>query len=323
MRKNRNYNRKKKSILIVGKHSGVKICHWTKKSLKNEGVCYKEKFYGISCHRCCQMTCSVFNCQNQCIHCWRDLSYTKKSEVKNPEYPKKIVDDCIKMQQQLLQGYKGNENLNLKKWEEAQQPKHFAISLAGEPTLYPKLGELIKELRKRKITSFLVTNGLSPEALKKLEKQKALPTQLYVSLNAPNKKLFRKFTKNKEKDSWKKFNKTLELVKKFKTKTRRVIRITLVRNLNMDDKLINKYAKLIKKAEPDFIEIKGYMAVGYARQRLGYDRMPWYSEIKDFSKKLLSSKYLKNYKFLDEQKVSCVILLGKNRNKMKIKKNYV
>jgi tRNA wybutosine-synthesizing protein 1 len=39
---------------IVKNHSAVKICRWTKNSIKNEGVCYKEKFYGIKSHKCCQ-----------------------------------------------------------------------------------------------------------------------------------------------------------------------------------------------------------------------------------------------------------------------------
>jgi len=51
----------------------------------------------------------------------------------------------------------------MKKWEEAQEPTQFAISLSGEPTLYEKVGELIEELRRRGKTSFLVTNGLYPE----------------------------------------------------------------------------------------------------------------------------------------------------------------
>ena len=45
----------------------------------------------------------------------------------------------------------------------------FAISLTGEPTLYPKLPELIKEIHSRGKTSFLVTNGQHPEVLQKLK----------------------------------------------------------------------------------------------------------------------------------------------------------
>ena len=60
------------------------------------------------------------------------------------------------------------------------------------------------------------------------------------------------------------------------------------------------------------------MAVGYARKRLGYERMPSHLEIKNFSEKLL--KFLPKYKFLDEQEVSRVVLLGKDKRKMKIQK---
>src|SRR3989344_9645706 len=112
-------------------------------------------------------------------------------------------------------------------------PKHFAISLIGEPTLYPKLAELILELRKQGKTSFLVTNGLLPEKLLELKKEKALPTQLYISLNYPDEKLFRRITKNKGRNAWKKLNESLELMRKLKT--RKVMRMTLVRDLNMDD----------------------------------------------------------------------------------------
>jgi len=58
---------------------------------------------------------------------------------------------CIIAQRKLLSGFKGNEKINMEKWKEAQNPDQFAISLIGEPTLYPKLAELILELRKQKI----------------------------------------------------------------------------------------------------------------------------------------------------------------------------
>jgi len=300
---------------LIGKNAGIQICRWTKKSLIDEGVCYKEKFYGIKSHKCCQMSPCLMNCQNKCLHCWRAIEYSEGEKLKNIDEPKKLVEECIKMQRKLLSGFKGNKKINMKKWNEAQNPSQFAISLSGEPTLYSKLAELILELRKRGKTSFLVTNGLLPERLIELQKKNALPTQLYVSLNYPDEKMFRKITGNKNKNAWKKLNKTLELLKKLKTRT--VIRINLIRDLNMDDETVEQYAKLVKKASPDFIEVKGYMSVGYARQRLGYERMPTHSEIKNFASKLL--KYLKKYKFLDEQEVSRVALLGKDRKMMNIK----
>jgi tRNA wybutosine-synthesizing protein 1 len=43
---------------IVGRHSAVKVCHWTKSALKGGKACYKS-WYGIESHRCIQMTPSL------------------------------------------------------------------------------------------------------------------------------------------------------------------------------------------------------------------------------------------------------------------------
>lgn len=309
---------KKQHYAVVGKHSAVQVCRWAKKSLLDEGFCYKQKFYGIQSHRCCQMS-PYLACPNGCLHCWRpmelDFGMKLKPTIKDADNPKKIIDECIKAQRKLLTGFKGNKNVNMKKYKEAQEPNQFAISLIGEPTLYPKLAELIKELRKQGKTSFLVTNGLYPERLQELKKKNALPTQLYISLNTPNKKMYEAWHKSKLKDAWKKFNKSLEIMKKLRGKTRTVARMTLVKELNMAE--LENYAKLIIKAEPDFVEVKGYMSMGFARQRLGYEKMPFHPEIKEFAKKLL--KCLPEYKFLDEKIESRVVLLGKSKEKAKIK----
>ncbi|MAG78905.1 4-demethylwyosine synthase TYW1 [Candidatus Pacearchaeota archaeon] len=318
----------KEGYRIVGNHSAVKICRWTKKSLRNEGECYKSKFYGIDTNRCCQISCSLLNCQNKCIHCWRDLEYSYTSEIKNPDSANSIINGCIKAQRKLLEGFKilpetkhkTLSKVNMKKYEEAQEPTQFAISLTGEGTLYPKIGELISELRKRKKTSFLVTNGLFPEKIKELKKKKQLPTQIYVSVNASNEKLYNKFHRSSIKNAWKKLNETLEIFSKLYKKTRTVFRMNLVRNLNMEDKHIKEYAELIKKANPLFLEIKGYMAVGHARERLEYNRMPTYDEMKEFSKKLAKEVDLK---ILDEHEFSRVFVLGKNKKDLKIKRNEI
>ena len=226
--------------------------------------------------------------------------------------PSEIIDKCFEMQKKMLIGFKGNLKVNKKKFAESLEPRQFAISLSGEPTLYPYLGELIKELRKRKITSFLVTNGLNPEVLQELQKKNQLPTQLYLSVNAPNKTLFRKIVRSNLKNAWQLYMKTIKLFPKLKT--RKVLRLTLVRGLNMQD--IEDYAKLIKITGPDFIEVKGFMSVGFSRQRLGYERMPFHDEIKAFSKELAK---LTGLKVLDEKIESRVVLLGKSKKRMKIK----
>jgi tRNA wybutosine-synthesizing protein 1 len=316
---------KKQHYEIVGKHSAVQICRWTKKSIRDEGVCYKEKFYGIKSHLCCQMTPAVMWCPNKCVHCWRAIELTIGEKlIGEIDSPKKIIDGCIQAQKKLLMGFKIDKNSNKKqlskanqqKYYEAQEPMQFAISLSGEPTIYEKVGDLIKELRKRGKTSFLVTNGLYPEKIKELAEKKQLPTQLYVSVNTSNKKLYDKFHKSSKKDAWEKLNKTLEFLPKIKNLTRTIFRMNLVKNLNMKENHIREYSKMIKKTNPLFVEIKGFMSVGYARQRLGYERMPTDKDMKIFVEKLAKETGLK---ILDNHEFSRAWVLGKNKKDLKIK----
>lgn len=321
---------RKQHYAIVGKHSAVQICRWTKKSLRNEGVCYKQQFYGIKSHRCCQMTPAVMWCPNKCVHCWRAIELTLGEKIKGKtDSPQEIIEGCIEAQRKLLGGFNIDKNsrkkqlskADMKKFAEAQEPTQFAISLSGEPTVYENIGGLIEELRKRGKTSFLVTNGLYPEKIKELLDNKQLPTQLYISVNSHNKESYDKFHRSSIKDAWEKLNKTLELLPKLKKITRTVFRMNLILNLNMNKEYIKDYALLIKKSKPLFIEVKGFMSVGFARQRLGYDRMPKFEDIISFSKML--SKELKeigeDYKILDSQEFSRVAVLGKSKKDLKIR----
>ncbi len=316
---------KKQGYRFVGDHAAIKICRWTKKSLRDEGVCFKEKFYGIKSHLCCQMS-PWLGCENNCIHCWRalELDFNKiinKNQIKSP---KEIIDGCIKAQRKLLEGFKILQKTkhktvskaNMKKWEEAQEPMHFSLSLSGEPTVYPKIGKLIAEIRKRGKTSFLVTNGLYPEKIKELADKKQLPTQLTVSVNASNEELYIKFHRSSIKDAWWKLDETLKFLSGLKSRT--VIRMNLVKDLNMENKHVKEYAALIKKAKPTFVHVKGFMSVGFARQRLGYERMPTEKEMMDFVKKLAKATGLK---LLDKHERSRAYVLGKNKKDMKIKKS--
>ncbi len=311
---------------VVGGHSGVQICRWTKNSLNKRGVCWKEKFYGVKSHRCCQMSPAIMWCENSCVHCWRPIEFNLGVDIKNVDSPVKILDKIIEARKELLIGFKGNEKVSEKKFKEACEPELFTFSLSGEPTLYPYLGEMIKEIRRRGKISFLVTNGLNPEVIEKLSEEGNLPTQLTVSMNAPNEKLFEIWHRSTKKNAWKKFNETLKLVKNLKN-ARRVLRLTLVKSgsgkfgniSNMEERNINEYTGLIKKAEPDFVHVKGFTSVGFARERMGYDKQPWHYEVKRFAEKL-ADKLKDNWKILGEEKRSCVVLLGKDKSMMKIKR---
>ncbi len=312
---------KKQHYGIVGKHSLVDVCEWTKNSLRNKGECYKQKFYGIKSHRCCEVSPSAF-CQNKCVHCWRaiELSENRKISLKECDNPLDLIDGFVKERAKLLMGFNGNPVTEKSKFKESLEPSHFAISLIGEPTLYPKLGELIRELRKRKKTSFIVTNGLQPGVLRNLARKGELPTQLYISMNAGNKSLYDKWHRSYEKNAWKKYNESLKLMSGLKT--RRVIRMTLVKGLNMGERDVKEFAVLIRKASPDFVEAKSYMSVGYARQRMGYEKMPSHEEIKGFAK-MLVSELGNGYRVLDEHVGSRIVLIGKSKKGMKIQKSEI
>ena len=64
------------------------------------------------------------------------------------------------------------------------QVRHCALSLVGEPIMYPYISEFVEFLHARQISTFLVTNAQFPDALRKLPPL----TQLYVSIDAGNKK---------------------------------------------------------------------------------------------------------------------------------------
>ncbi|BAW31767.1 MAG TPA: 4-demethylwyosine synthase TYW1 [Methanothermobacter sp.] len=281
-------------------HTAVKTCLWTKKSILDEGTCYKQKFYDIKSHRCLQMSPSIFSCQQKCLFCWRDLRSTKTAWEGDYDEPASIIDDCINAQRNLLCGFFGNEKANKKKLLEAQKPNNAAISLAGEPLLYPMINELIKEFHKRKFTTFLVTNGINHKALENLSEE---PTQLYISLDAPSKKIHNKICRPQTKNAWECLNRSLELFPSFNC--RKVLRITAVNGKNMTNP--SGYASLIKKAQPDFVEVKAYMYLGYSRQRLEIENMPLFFEVYEFADEIAK---LTNMDIIDESKESRVVLLG-------------
>jgi len=179
----------------------------------------------------------------------------------------------------------------------------LACSLSGEPTLYPFLSDFFEEAHKKGFTTFLVTNGTNPEALKKMD---VLPKQLYVSIVAPNKELYKKICSPLISDGWEKINETLNLLSSLNTRV--VIRHTLVKNWNMNEKYIDGYAKLDRIADPLFIEPKGYVFVGYSRKRMTLSDMPSHKNVKDFGLKLADKT---GYELVMEKSDSRVVLLSK------------
>ncbi len=293
---------------IVGNHSAVEVCGWTKKSLQGKGVCYKQKFYGINSHRCVQMSPSVI-CDQKCIFCWRANEYFSHKETEDKwDKPFEIIKGAIFEHLKKISGFRSYVD---EKFMEALIPKHFAISLTGEPTLYPYLSEMIELLHKAKISTFLVTNSLHPETIEKLWKENNLPTQLYLSIEASNKDDWMKIDVPAIEDYWERVKQSLELLKKIPV--RKTIRITLIRGLN--DSNPKEFAEMFKGIDDLMIEAKSYMYVGYSRKRLTEKHMLEHQEVKEFAEKL--GKEL-DFKVIGEQKESRVVLIAKNEKNIKI-----
>ena len=301
-----------KHYRIFGKHSAVEICEWNKKALRNEGVCYKQKFYNVDCHRCAQITPTVLWCHQNCTFCWRPANYMKEWVMKGEvDDPKEIIEGLFAQRIKLLSGFGGNQKVDQKLLKEGMIPSHVAISLAGEPTIYPKLSEMVAYLKSRKEikTIFIVTNGLEPDRLEELNNNDTLPTQLYLSIEAPTKEIHFKINRPKIKDSWEIFNRTLELMPKLKC--RRVLRFTMIKDLNDSKDFLDKYVELFEKTDADFLEIKSYMFLGNSRENLKKENMPTLEEVQDFAKEI--EKRSTKFKIIDEQQASKIVLL-KNKN---------
>ncbi len=289
----------KQQYRLYNDHAAVKLCHWLKESLIHGRHCYKQDFYGIESHRCLQMTPAINECSHCCSFCWRVQE--RDFEVKEWAEPKEMLDSLIAHQRLLISGFKGDARCSKKMFEEASNPNQVAISLAGEPITYPYLSEFIKECRRRSMTTFLVTNGTYPERLESLEN---MPTQLYVTIAAPNEEVYKRVCRPKMKDGWEKIMKTLDLLPSLDTRT--VIRHTLVKDLNFG--WVDEYGKLDKRGDPDLIEPKGYVFVGASRQRLSLTSMPSFEEMKDFSSQLGDAVGMS---VIRERPDSRVLLLGR------------
>ena len=299
----------KKAKYGVADHSTVELCHWTKKSFRNEGTCYKHKFYGISTHRCMEFSPAGMHCENRCVYCWRPMEFydSLAMEPERVAEPEEIIQKLMAERRKLIMGHYGDPNQDKQKLDESLLPSHYAISLSGEPTMYPKLPELIKYLKSLEETKsiFLVTNGQEPDMIQRLADEDALPTQLYLSTNAADHESFLKINRPRYDDSWKRWNNTLDLLSTLDTRT--VLRITLIKNWNDSHKMIPAFTEMFDKSNPHFIEIKSYMHIGRSTNRLEHENMLDMDEVRSFASGV--SQYSNRFSVMDESEISRIVIL--------------
>mgnify|MGYP001626370299 FL=1 len=298
----------KQGYHFIGTIGVVKRCHWSKEAVLRNRFCYKCLWYGIESHRCIQMSPVAAWCWNRCLHCWRiqpeDIGlHWDETRVPVVDDPEVLVEESIKVHREIMAGFKGNPKADQKRVEEAMNPKHAAISLTGEPLLYPRLGELIKEYHKRGITTFLVTHGTRPDVLANLEEE---PTQLYISIESWDKKSYEEFNRPLVPRAWELFQETLEIVRSFRSPT--VFRFTIVKGYNDHEEALRSFAKMVEKGNPTYIEVKAYMFLGGSRGRLTLANMPDHEDIRRVAQRLSE---LTGYKVLSESIPSRIVLLSR------------
>lgn len=303
----------KQGYAIIGSHSGVKICRWTKSALRGRGSCYKYSFYGIKSHLCMETTPSL-SCSNKCVFCWRHgtnpVGTTWRWQVDPPDMIFAGAKEAHLKKIKMLRGVPG---LRAERFQEAMRIRHCALSLVGEPIFYPHINEFVSLLHSERISSFLVCNAQHPEHLEALR----MVTQLYVSIDASNKASLKKVDRPLHRDFWDRFLRCLDIIRKKRFRMRTVFRLTLVKGFNVEDE-VEGYADLVARGLPCFIEIKGVTYCGTSTSAgagLTMHNVPFYAEVVAFVEALneaLARRGL-DYGIAAEHAHSCCVLLGSRR----------
>ncbi|XP_039094036.1 S-adenosyl-L-methionine-dependent tRNA 4-demethylwyosine synthase TYW1 [Hyaena hyaena] len=297
----------KQGYQLIGSHSGVKLCRWTKSMLRGRGGCYKHTFYGIESHRCMETTPSLA-CANKCVFCWRHHTNPVGTEWRwKMDQPEMILKEAIENHQSMIKQFKGVPGVKEDRFEEGMMVKHCALSLVGEPIMYPEINRFLKLLHECKISSFLVTNAQFPVEIRNLKPV----TQLYVSVDASTKDSLKKIDRPLFKDFWHRFLNSLKALAAKQQRT--VYRLTLVKAWNVDE--LQAYAELVSLGSPDFIEVKGVTYCGESSaSSLTMANVPWHEEVVHFVRELVA--LIPDYEIACEHEHSNCLLIAHRRFKI-------
>ncbi|GAB0197977.1 S-adenosyl-L-methionine-dependent tRNA 4-demethylwyosine synthase TYW1 [Grus japonensis] len=297
----------KQGYKLIGSHSGVKLCRWTKSMLRGRGGCYKHTFYGIESHRCMEATPSLA-CANKCVFCWRHHTNPVGTAWRwKMDQPEMILQEAIENHQNMIKQFKGVSGVKADRFEEAMTAKHCALSLVGEPIMYPEINRFVKLLHQRSISSFLVTNAQFPDEIRNLEPV----TQLYVSVDASTKESLKRIDRPLFKDFWQRFLDSLKALSEKQQRT--VYRLTLVKAWNVDE--LKAYADLISLGKPDFIEVKGVTYCGESSaSSLTMANVPWHEEVVRFVQEL--ADLIPDYEIACEHEHSNCLLIAHKKFKI-------
>jgi len=201
---------------------------------------------------------------------------------------KLVFNGLVQNHYDMIKQFKGVPGVTPEALAEAKKLRHAALSLVGEPIMYPEMDKFIGMLHENGISSFLVTNGTFPECIASIR----TVTQLYLSVDAPTEKSHKQVDRPLFKDAWARFLKSCENLSKRKERT--IFRLTMVKGWNDDE--IEQYAQLVQLGRPDFIEIKGVTYCGNSwagntedNQVLALKNVPFHEEVVEMCQIIVAS----------------------------------
>uniref|UniRef100_A0A8C9CQ71 tRNA 4-demethylwyosine synthase (AdoMet-dependent) n=1 Tax=Phocoena sinus TaxID=42100 RepID=A0A8C9CQ71_PHOSS len=243
-------------------------------------------------------------CANKCVFCWRHHTNPVGTEWRwKMDQAEMILKEAIENHQNVMKQLE----VFIERFEEGMTVKHCALSLVGEPIMYPEINRFLKLLHERKISSFLVTNAQFPAEIRNLKPV----TQLYVSVDASTKESLKKIDRPLFKDFWQRF---LDSLKALAAKQQRTVyRLTLVKAWNVDE--LQAYAKLVSLGNPDFIEVKGVTYCGESSaSSLTMANVPWHEEVVRFVCELVD--LIPDYEIACEHEHSNCLLIAHKKFKI-------
>uniref|UniRef100_A0A2I3SUU1 tRNA-yW synthesizing B n=1 Tax=Pan troglodytes TaxID=9598 RepID=A0A2I3SUU1_PANTR len=246
---------------------------------QGRGACYKHTFYGIESHHCMETTPSLA-CANKCVFCWRHHNNPVGTEWRwKMDQPEMILKEAIENHQNMIKQFKGVPGVKAERFEEGMMVKHCALSLVGEPIMYPEINRFLKNLEP--------------------------VTQLYVSVDASTKDSLKKIDRPLFKDFWQRFLDSLKALAVKQQQT--VYRPTLVKAWNMDE--LQAYVQLVSLGNPDFIGVKGVTYCGESSaSSLTMAHVPWHEEVVQFVRELVD--LIPDYEIACEHEHSNCLLIA-------------
>ena len=115
---------KKEGYRLIGTHSAVKLCRWTKHQLRGRGGCYKHTHYGITSYQCMEATPSLA-CANKCVFCWRHHKNPVGKEWRwKTDDPNYIVEQAVQQHIRMIKETKGIPGVRRDRWQDAHTVRH-------------------------------------------------------------------------------------------------------------------------------------------------------------------------------------------------------